>query len=449
MFLFALSLGLGIYLITALKYAIYHKQKSSDVVIPQSDTDENGGIVRVLLSLHAADYLIYKGLPTGFQYEMLKELKKALDRNIDINVETDASKILKDLFIDDYDIVIMDFPPHGFLLPFLERSIPHSYSFPVLIAGKKSNKLKIKTIFVSNDFPALLFFADDSPYSNYPVQIDNDCSTEELFEQVDNGEIPYLICDYNEAITLIPFYSHVKILDKAGPQFERRWFLNKKNIQLNEDINHWLLDFKKTSKYRYLLKTYFSQGSPFVTSVYVKKQDNGISKYDAIIKKYAKQYNFDWRFIASIICQETTFIPGLSGYRGSHGLMQLMPATMENYGISEEDGEDANIRVGVQHLNSLRNAFDDIKDEEEKLYFVAAAYNAGSGHIFDAQRLCAKKNEDYKKWKNVAKYLKLKTHHEIVADAVVKSGYFPGSHTVKYVQQVMSRYYVYKAAYPD
>jgi len=264
----------------------------------------------------------------------------------------------------------------------------------------------------------------------------------------DNGEIPYLICDYYQAITLIPFYSNIQILEKAGSQFERRWILNRKNVQLNDNINRWLLDFKKTRKYNWLVRKYFSQESTLINASFTKKNKNGISQFDPLIKKYAQQYNFDWRFVASIICQETKFMPELTGRGGSFGLMQLMPVTMEYYGISENDGDEANIRVGIQHLNSLRKAFDEIENEEEKLYFVAAAYNAGRGHIFDAQRLCAKYEEDYKKWKDVSKYLKLKSQREYATDPLVKSGYFPGAQAVRYAQHVMERYNGYKAAYP-
>jgi membrane-bound lytic murein transglycosylase F len=96
----------------------------------------------------------------------------------------------------------------------------------------------------------------------------------------------------------------------------------------------------------------------------------------------------------------------------------------------------------------IRNSFEEVEDENEKLYFVAAAYNAGRGHIFDAQRLCAKYEGDFMRWNDVSKYLKLKSHHQFAKDSVVKSGYFPGTHTVKYAQQVMERYSAYKAAYP-
>jgi len=439
-------LGIGFLLFMAWKSPTPEADEKIEILIPQTDIAEDVDVVRALLLFHAADYFVYRGVPIGFQHDMLKALERGLGKNIDIIIETDASKMHKELYSNHYDIVIMDFPHNGLPLSIAERTIPHSYSYPVLVSRNNVDTADVKTIAVSDDFSAKLFFTNDSPYRNYPVQRDHAHSTEELFEKVDHGDIPYLICDYNQAITLLSFYPNVRILEKAGPQFERRWILNKKNVQLNEDINHWLLDFKKTPKYRSLIRKYFSMESSVVRSF--AKKEGGISQYDPLIKKYAQKYNLDWRFVASIIYQETKFISGLTGKGGSYGLMQLMPAVMEYYDTSEDDDDEANIYAGIKHLNSIRRNFEDIENEEERLYFIAASYNAGRGHIFDAQRLSAKYNDDYKKWENVSKYLVLKSQQKFATDSVVRSGYFPGIHAVNYTEQVMKRYFAYKAAYP-
>jgi membrane-bound lytic murein transglycosylase F len=451
MLLLSISLGIGIYYITyiaVLESPVHKKQKVSGVVIPQTDVEEDVDIVHTLLLFKAADYFVYRGIPIGFQYEMLKELEKVLGRNMDIKIETDITNMLKELCRNNYDIVVMDYNAYGFMFPTFERSISHSYSYPVLVSSIHSKTEDMIPIYISGDFSAMVFFPQESPFYNYPIQKCKEQTTEELFEKMDNGEIIYMICDYNQAITLLPFYSNVQILEKAGTQFVRRWLLNKKNVQMNDDINHWLIDFKKTSKYRLLVRKYFSPESSLINASFAKKEENRISKYDAVIKKYAQQHGFDWRFIASIIYQETKFYTGMTGKGGSYGLMQLMPLTMDYYGITDTDDEEANIRVGIQHLNSIRNAFDDIDDEEEKLYFITAAYNAGRGHIFDARRLCAKYEKNYKVWNDVSVFLKLKSQHKYATDTLAKLGYYPGAHTVKYTQEVMNRYAAYKAAYP-
>jgi membrane-bound lytic murein transglycosylase F len=45
----------------------------------------------------------------------------------------------------------------------------------------------------------------------------------------------------------------------------------------------------------------------------------------------------------------------------------------------------------------------------------------------------------------VSKYLILKSKKRFFEDEVVKNGYFPGNHTVKYVEEVWTRYIAYKA----
>ena len=79
-------------------------------------------------------------------------------------------------------------------------------------------------------------------------------------------------------------------------------------------------------------------------------------------------------------------------------------------------------------------------DTAEIYNFVAASYNSGPGHILDAMALCKKYEEDATRWEKVAEYLALKSHKEYYNDPVVKCGYYPGKHTIHYVEEVMNRY---------
>ena len=71
---------------------------------------------------------------------------------------------------------------------------------------------------------------------------------------------------------------------------------------------------------------------------------------------------------------------------------------------------------------------------------MAGAYNSGPGHILHAIALCEKYGEDSTHWPKVSEYLILKSHKEYYQDPVVKCGYYPGKHTVNYVDEVMTRY---------
>jgi len=261
-----------------------------------------------------------------------------------------------------------------------------------------------------------------------------------LFDKLQKKEVNYIVCDYNEAITLLPFFSDLKMVNQMGPVYQRQWTLNNQNTKLNNSINQWLASFIKTKKYQNLYKKYLSNKSSVIYYTFKKSRSNKISPYDKIIKHYSEKYGLDWRYVSSIIFQETQFQSNLIGMGGSFGLMQMMPSTGAKYGIDEYSSPEEQIFAGVRHLAYMKRIYKDIKDEVEKMKFVSASYNAGPGHINDAQRLCVKYGADPKVWDNVATYLGLKSQKEYYNDPLVKHGYYPGNHTIRYVKQVMDRY---------
>lgn len=405
--------------------------------------------LKVLLNFHASDYFIYKGTPIGFQYDLLKELGKSLGKPVDISVCSDFDSIYKEVFRNNYDIIALDFRRWGMVTPLLALSYPHSFTYPVIIGRKDLpfNQDTTKNLYVPtyyHHFMTMKLIEE----KNFKLVYQKEYNSEELFDLLQDKEIDYIVCDYNLAVTLLPFYSSLKILDPIGPTYERSWVFNKKNVGLNKEINNWLVEFSKTAKYNRIIKKYFSPRSTVINNSFTKSTRHTISPYDPMIKKYAQKYDLDWRFIAAIMFQESKFQVGLVGLGGSYGLMQMMPATMEKFGIDETSSEEEHIAAGTKYIYMISKSFDNITDLKEKFHFVAASYNAGRGHILDAQRLCEKYQENSTQWACVSKYLILKSKKEYANDPVVKSGFFPGKHAVRYAQEVMERYDAYILMYP-
>jgi soluble lytic murein transglycosylase-like protein len=97
--------------------------------------------------------------------------------------------------------------------------------------------------------------------------------------------------------------------------------------------------------------------------------------YDSIIEKYACDYHLDASLIKSIIATESGFNPKAVSPKGARGLMQLMPATAEQLGVSNSFDPEQNIQGGVKHLRSLMNNFND------DISLSLAAYNAGETRV--------------------------------------------------------------------
>lgn len=412
--------------------------------------ENTGDTINALLFYHASDYFVYRGSPIGFQYDMLKLMAKDFNKKIFITIETDPENAFYTCFTNEYDLVAMDVNKGKPFTSYLNFSEPHSYSYPVLIARKNTKicDTSVNKIYIPAQFPVDISLLDISPNTKWEYIYSEHNSTEDLFEQLDEKQIDFIASDYSLAVSLLPFYPQLKVIGRIGSDFNREWVLNPCNPTLNDSINEWIVQFKRTKRYENLCKRYLTTTSHVIQQSFGKHSKSSISSYDAIIKKYSKIYGLDWRFVSAIIFQETRFNTGLIGVGGSFGIMQMMPETAEHYGISDTSSVDDQIRVGVKHIASLYKRYPNIKNEEDHLYVTAAAYNAGSGHLQDAIALSVKYAQDsVYSWQQIFKYLSLKSQKKYYNDPVVRCGYYPGNHSIKYAKEVMVNYHAYQCVY--
>ena len=79
--------------------------------------------------------------------------------------------------------------------------------------------------------------------------------------------------------------------------------------------------------------------------------------------------------IEAIITAESAFNPFALSSAGALGLMQLMPATAERFGVTDPLDPAQNILGGARYLNFLLQKFNN------NLKLAVAAYNAGEGNV--------------------------------------------------------------------
>jgi membrane-bound lytic murein transglycosylase F len=188
-----------------------------------------------------------------------------------------------------------------------------------------------------------------------------------------------------------------------------------------------------------------------VKSDYYALNTGKVSKYDDMIRQFSVFIKWDWRLLASLICQESRFDPNVESYTGAFGLMQVMPVTGKNFGIDITESPENNIKAGIRYITWLHSIFDSkIPDEKERISFILASYNAGPGHILDAMKLAEKNGMNPQIWEgNVALWLLKKSEPRYFRDSVVKNGYFKGKESVAFVSEVLNRYEHYKNIIPS
>jgi len=94
-------------------------------------------------------------------------------------------------------------------------------------------------------------------------------------------------------------------------------------------------------------------------------------QYDPIIQACARQFYVPADLIHSIIRAESDYDSTAISPKGAVGLMQLMPETATQYGVSDSFDPAQNIKGGVKYLKDLIKLFNGNTAK------VLAAYNAG------------------------------------------------------------------------
>ena len=274
----------------------------------------------------------------------------------------------------------------------------------------------------------------------------------ELISKVSGRKIPFTIVDSDIAQMNLTYYDSINIGLRVGFAQHSSWAVSKHNQWLADSINTWAASSNAREYSKQVLKHYFEMNrGPKPDSVKVDTlavtPPGGISPYDHVFKQYAKEMGWDWRLLAAIAYSESGFNPDATSWMGARGLMQVMPKTARSQGVSENALSDpaVSIRVASKILKELEGIMRGKAVAEDRIKFVLAAYNAGSGHVTDAIALARKNELDPRVWEeNVAQAMLWEMDPEYYNDSVCTYGYCRGTEPVDYVVKVLTRYEYYK-----
>ena len=95
------------------------------------------------------------------------------------------------------------------------------------------------------------------------------------------------------------------------------------------------------------------------------------AEYDSIIEHAARAAAVEANLLRAVIVAESGFDADAVSRRGAIGLMQLMPATAQRFGVSDLRDPRENVRAGAQYLKFLLDRFG------QNMRLALAGYNAG------------------------------------------------------------------------
>ncbi len=259
--------------------------------------------------------------------------------------------------------------------------------------------------------------------------------TEDLLELVNAGVFDYTFADDHIARLWQEVLPSILLVPDVSINQDGRiaWAVRKGNPELLASLNRFIKGHRKGSLLGNILFKRYYRNTRWITNPVGKRERKRLRQVEALLRKYAGEYGFDWLMIAAVAYQESGLDQSKHNPSGATGIMQIKPATAASkpIGIDHVERLENNIHAGVKYLAYLRDRYftDPAIAPADRVYFSFAAYNAGPAKVRRMRSLAKKMGLDPNRWfDNV----------EIAAQKLV------GRETVRYVRNILKYYVAYR-----
>lgn len=410
--------------------------------------------LRVITRNNAASYFLWRGELLGFEYEMAKKFASQQGLRLEIVVAPSHEEMIPMLLRGEGDIIA------SFMTITEQRkkqgitfSRPYHHTAEVVVTRSEDNSilsadnLRGRTFHVrkSSAYWQRLQEMKNRGLDIRLQAVDENMETEEIIARVASGEFDLTIADEHLLNIELTWRDDIKKGLTLEGERDHGWAVREENRQLLSAINQFFNKQYRSLYYNVTYEKYFKNTHKirkYRDERLDLRTDGALSPYDAIVKKYALENQFDWRLITAQMYQESRFDPAAKSWVGALGLMQVMPRTARELGITNLQQPESGIKAGVLYLNWVRDRFEEELSVRDRMWFTLAAYNAGYGHVQDARRLARQQGLNPDRWFNhVEKSMLLLSKREYAQKA--RFGYVRGIEPVNYVRNIRKRYYAY------
>ena len=125
----------------------------------------------------------------------------------------------------------------------------------------------------------------------------------------------------------------------------------------------------------YSVATATATGATGTTFKTTRPMSRKAAQFQSLIEEHSALNDVSADLVRAVIQAESAFNPRAKSPKGAMGLMQLMPGTAADFGVSDPYNPAENVRAGVKYLKQLLDKY------SGKVELALAAYNAGAGAV--------------------------------------------------------------------
>ncbi len=398
-------------------------------------------VLRVLTVNGPSSYSVYKGDLVGFDLDLVRMFADEQDLILQM-VVVPSTELLEDWLTRGLgDMIGAGVIPTAIVnsTSVVATRVYHDVD-PVIIARtdlglESAEHLGGRTVVVARNNPYLGAIERVAEARGFSLQVTPDAeSTSQLLQRLESGVADITVLESHLADAELPDHPSLEVIQRVEDTPGRSWAVRADQPALLDSLNAFIGREVGGLTHAVLIRKHFRRDTRRVEQPEIR-DDGSLSPWDELTRRHASAVEIDWRLLTAQMFQESRFDPRARSHVGAYGLMQMMPATAKQMGVSDLEDPEEQIRAGAAYMQWLYGRFPTHLTLADRVAFTLAAYNAGYGHVSDARRVAEASGRDPDRWFEHVELSMLSLSDPDVYRST-RHGFVRGKEPVNYVRRI-------------
>ncbi len=392
----------------------------------------------------------------GFEYDLVSGLAKNLGVEPKWQVYASLEEAREAVALGNAHLLAAAWtappiPPHELVTTRPYRSAQYQIAFHKQLSPRPKTiaDLADQEVWVGQE--ALLHLLEDQVPQAGPRLSTH--SAEVLLERVARQELPMALVDSDTLFIARRGYPDLREGPVIGDPLDKVWAVSASAGEaLRIAANTYLRFIEVEGRLALLHDRHFQhldRLDNFSQNAFRERVNSRLPAYRPLFEAAAARYGLDWRFLAAVAYQESSWNPGAVSPTGVRGLMMLTRQTAKEMGVKRRSDPAQSIDGGARYFVQLHARVAENAPEPDRTWMTLAAYNLGMGHLHDLQRLTAELGGEPNRWVDLRDNLPKLMQPRWYKRPLIRYGYARGSEARAYVGNIRAYYDLLRWLFPQ
>jgi membrane-bound lytic murein transglycosylase F len=265
----------------------------------------------------------------------------------------------------------------------------------------------------------------------------------DLMARISDGKAELAATDSAHYDVAVNFYPDIEVAQELPGSVSYAWAFPTENDELRRQADAFIARIRADGTLARIRDRYYGHinrinqenMAQFLTAMQTR-----LPRFRRDFQQAQRITGIDWRLLAALAYQESTWDPLATSPTGVRGMMMLTEDTADHLGVSNRLNAHESILAGARYLSEILDAIPNETKEPDRTWLALSAYNLGMGHFNGARAIAKGLKRDPDSWYEMKKVLPLLARPEYYER--LKSGRGRGGEAVIMVENIRNFYNV-------